>query len=159
LIEGIFRGIVFIIFDYCQSTIRLLLSPGRGCVTIVRRLYGKGSDQVRPYVFLFLSFIVMFSMPPLVEIINKPADRFAYVDLSARETPLRPFYEGLFEQIESKAVFAIIVASVIGVSLYHLGMRGITRIVFANRERQLIAFDSLFYIAGLQIILLGVAYV
>jgi len=56
VVDGFFKGIVFILFSFAASVVTVLRQPARGAVKLLRRLHAKDIYQVRPYVFLFLSF-------------------------------------------------------------------------------------------------------
>ncbi len=55
-INTIFRGVVFIFYNYFYSLARMAVRPALGGFKLVRRLRSSSTDQVRPYVFVFLSF-------------------------------------------------------------------------------------------------------
>ena len=159
-IDAIFKGTVFIIFDYVGSLLLLFARPFTGAVSILRKLHAKDANQIRPYVFLFISFIVMFALPPLLSAATQKPDPYQYINYSEqKQTVLRPIYEGIFEQIESKTILAVTIAAVVGVSLFHFGSRAIARGAFRNPARRAIVLDCLFYVGGMQIVLIAVAYV
>jgi hypothetical protein len=67
MIDALFRGIVFIILNFLTSAGRLMVAPGRGCIILARRLYAKDVQQVKPFVFLFISLFITASVPMLLD--------------------------------------------------------------------------------------------
>jgi len=160
-IDSLFRGLVFVLIDFIASLATLLARPISGAVILVRKLRSHDTNQVRPYVFLFLSFVLAFSVAPFLEALSVERDPHEYTGTESSQpaqNALKQIYEGVFAQIESKAVLAIIIASMVGVTIFHLGARLTSSLLFAKAIRRSIAMDSLFYVAGAQIVLIGLIF-
>ena len=52
-VEGLFRGIVFVLFSFASSLALLLWRPLSGYVGLIKRGRTRSTDQIRPYAFLF----------------------------------------------------------------------------------------------------------
>jgi|HubBroStandDraft_3_1064219.scaffolds.fasta_scaffold886168_1 hypothetical protein len=52
-VEGLFRGIVFVLFSFASSLALLLWRPLRGYVGLIKRGRMRSTDEIRLYAFLF----------------------------------------------------------------------------------------------------------
>jgi hypothetical protein len=65
-IEELFRGVVFVLFSFAASLALLLCNPLRGYTLLIKRERVRSSGQIRPYAFLFFSFVLLFFMPAIM---------------------------------------------------------------------------------------------
>ncbi|HXC56768.1 MAG TPA: hypothetical protein VNU97_15830 [Rhizomicrobium sp.] len=63
LIDSIFRGIVFILYNYFYSMAILAAQPLRGSLRLVHRLKANFTYQTQPYVFVFISLFIALALP------------------------------------------------------------------------------------------------
>src|SRR5882762_9506948 len=66
-IEGIFQGVVFILFSFLSSVFILLFTPKAGFISLVRNLRKKEIHQIRPYVFCFMALALIFFLPTTID--------------------------------------------------------------------------------------------
>jgi hypothetical protein len=162
-VEELFRGIVFILFSFTASLALLLWRPLRGYVGLIKRSRVRSSGQIRPYAFLFFSFVLMFFIPTIVDALTPPgAGPFDY-QVHDSEFPelgaLGRAYQATTERLETKAATAILLAAVVGVATFHLGAVGSALVLTPLRVRRETWRDALFFIGGLQLGLLALAFV
>lgn len=163
-IDSVFRGIVFIILNFATSAFRLLVAPGRGCVLMVRRLYARDIEQVRPFVFLFICIFVTAITPMLLDAATVKDDPNTYkiymngVLQQQDGGAARHVYQSIFDKIETKEMFVLLLCSVVGVSVFHVCSGLLARISFTTATRRQIGEDCWSYVIGAQILLLLVVY-
>lgn len=162
-IEELFRGVVFVLFSFAASLALLLCNPLRGYALLIKRERVRSSGQIRPYAFLFFSFVLLFFMPVIIDALTPPvAGPFEYQvhDSDVLEAgALGRAYQATTERIETKAATAILLAAVVGVAAFHLGAVGSGVGLIRLRVRRETWRDALFFIGGLQFGLLGLAVI
>jgi len=162
-VEELFRGIVFILFSFTASLALLLWRPLRGYVGLVKRSGVRSTGQIRPYAFLFFSFVLMFFIPTIFDALTPPeAGRFDYQvhDSAFPELGvLGRAYQTATERIETKGATAILLAAMVGVATFHLGAVGSGLVLIRLRTRRETWRDALFFIGGLQLGLLALAFI
>jgi hypothetical protein len=160
-VEEIFRGIVFIVFSFASSLVLLLCMPLRGYILLIKWLRVRGGSQIRPYAFVFFSFVLVFFTPSMLQSLTPPKPgAFEYVVHDSEQPDkgvLGRAYEIANKRVETKAVTAIIVAAVVGVGAIHLGALASGRGLIRTRSRRTTWSEALFFVAGLQIGLLALA--
>src|SRR5438128_11284090 len=71
-VENVFRGTIFLVLSFSSSLGRLFLRPHRSAVWLNREARKKDSNQVRPFVFAFVSLIVALYLPTIIEALRPP---------------------------------------------------------------------------------------
>ena len=124
-IEGIFQGIVFVLFSFVASIFIIILNPRTGFIALIRRMRRKGENQIRPYVFAFLAISLVLFLPAIIrDLAPASPSLFEYqVHDSEFQTPGRVgrVYEEARRQIETKGATSIFVAAIIGVAALQIG--------------------------------------
>src|ERR1700752_3972120 len=69
-IEDLFRGVVFVLFDFIRTALTLFFMPITGYTFLIKRLHNPKVNQIRPYVFLFLAIYLCQVFPGILERIN-----------------------------------------------------------------------------------------
>jgi hypothetical protein len=104
-IEGVFRGVVFILLNFLVSLLILLWRPRSGYSLLVKRLRSRQTDQVRPFVFVFLALVLVLFLPAAVDaLMPVQTGPYHYLvrDAEHREAgPLGRAYEQTAKGIES----------------------------------------------------------
>jgi hypothetical protein len=162
-IEGVFQGVVFILFSFLSSVFILLVKPKTGFITLVRNLRRRGSNQVRPYVFCFMATALNFFLPTTLDALTPHThDAFEYQihDSEHREVGgLGRAYSQATTQIETKVATSVFVATAVGIAVLHLCVTLLGRLALRRKIRRETWRDSAFFVAGLQFVILGVALV
>ncbi|HMJ41716.1 MAG TPA: hypothetical protein VK522_05490 [Pseudolabrys sp.] len=162
-IEGIFQGVVFILFSFLFSVFILLFKPRTGFNSLVRNLRIKGSNQVRPYVFCFMAIALTFFLPTTLDALapHPPGDlEYQIRDSEHRQVGgLGRAYNQATTQIETKVATSIFVAAAAGVAVLHLCVTLLARVGLRQRARRETWRDSVFFTAGLQYVVLGISLV
>jgi len=156
-VEGVFRGIVFIVLSFMESIGLLILCPFDGYVRLIIHLRKKSEDQVRPYAFLFFAFVLAFFAPSLIDALGSHvAGPFEY-QIHDSATPesgaLGRAYQQTAQKLESKAATAIFVAAVIGVVAFQLGAKLSGSALFGQHARRQTWLQAFFFVGGLQVAL------
>ena len=157
-IEGIFRGVVFIVLSFAASLALLAIRPCSGYARLVRRLRQKSSEQVRPYAFVFFAIMVVFFAPTVIDAVapQPPGPRdFVIHEYASEPGALGRAYEQATQRIESKAATAIFVAAIVGVAAFHLGATAAGYMLFRQRARRQTWLQALFFVGGMQVVLCG----
>jgi hypothetical protein len=111
-IDALFRGVVFVVYDYFFSLGRLAIKPIAGCLQLVRRNRAVHKNQIGPYVFLFLNAFLALSVPKyLSRIVNIYTDEFPYS--SQKNTSIEQAYSEGLAVFEPKTLLAICLSSVL----------------------------------------------
>ncbi len=158
-IDSIFRGVVFIFYNYFYSLARIAARPALGGFELVRRLRLSSTDQVRPYVFIFLSFFACLAVPRYIARISHFHKGDDFPRSSEHATALQNAYSKALQMFDPKSVLAITLAciamSVVVDGLISLFVVALTRKGVARTSTK----SALLYVAGLQPILLTLAIV
>lgn len=161
-IDGLFRGVVFIALDSIASLGRMLSSPKRGPVRLLKKLYSRDTEQVRPYVFLFLALMAFPLTLLAISTLSAPDDptRYSYFvdgeDILG-SNKVRNLFERFNQATDGKSILPTVVGSILGVTVLHLILRALARLVFSNPIRRTSATNLLLYVAGAQVALLAAA--
>ena len=110
---------------------------------------------------MFLAIVLVLFIPAVVDALMPVQPRpYTYLvrDAEHREVgPLGRAYEQTTKRIESKAAHAIFLVAVAAVAFLHLTVLALGRATLLHRTRQATWHDSMFFVAGLQLLLLGIA--
>jgi len=162
-IEGIFQGVVFILLSFLTSVLALLFRPQGGYISLVTDLRRKGSNQVRPYVFSFLAVVLVLFLPTTIAALaphSPGAFEYQVHDSERYEVGgLGRAYGEAAKKVETKAATSIFIAAAVGVAALHICVTSLGWAVFPWRPRRATWRDSVFFVAGLQFVLLGAALV
>jgi hypothetical protein len=145
-IEELFRGVVFVLLSFSASLGLLLCNPLRGYALLIKRQRVRSTGQIRPYAFLFFSFVVLFFMPAISDALISSAVGPDVPEGGA----LARAYGAAIKRIETKAGTAILLTVVVGVTAFHLGAVGSGLGLIRFRARRETWRDALFFIGGLQ---------
>src|ERR1700743_299374 len=161
-IDSLFRGIVFIIINFVTSAARMIAGPGSGCIRLVRRLYARDMEQVRPFVFLFICLFLTAAAPIFVDAVtekDKPYEYKIYQNGALQKDAAgRQLYKSISEKIETKEMFVLLLCIIAGVTAFHICARVLRYILFPPRPRRQIAEHCLLYVVATQALLLLFLY-
>jgi hypothetical protein len=157
-IEGIFRGLVFVIFDSVTSLWIVATRPLTGPVRLAKRVRQKNTDQVKPYVFVFLGFISLFLVPLLLNATKEAPDPYAYKFMENGHDTLNrdstgKVFDLAVERFEARSLLPVAIAAILGVSILHLGLACWGRIAYSNPFSRSLNVDKLFFLTGAQVFL------
>jgi hypothetical protein len=161
-IDGLFRGIVFIVLDTVTSAFKITLRPGRAPSELAQRLEKGDEAQVRPYVFAFLTLFVALLFPVLLDAGRPDSDPYAYKYVVDGEDLLRRSYLGKMfdatvEKFEAKSLLQLTVAATLGVSILHLLSGIVIGVLRLLAKKSAEGAAPLFFIVGTQTLLACVA--
>jgi len=157
-IDALFRGVVFIIYDFVQSLIRIAVRPVRGTIWLVARLRAPNTRQIGPYVFLFIHFFVGLSMPRyLSAIANFYEDDFPSDSL--RNPEVRDAYINALDIFEPKLLLATTFSCILMTVVLDAATSLYARSTATPPRRRALVKTGLLYISGYQIFVITCAIV
>jgi hypothetical protein len=140
---------------------RVLYRPLRGTFAIIRRLHAKDEYQVRPYVFLFLSFSLFAVVPRLVTELATTNHKFdpETFDISPYAVRMHSAYDAIANLFEPKQLVVLLLACIAGVSVYDLTTRSLSLLARGTHIRRLLFREAMFYVGGVECLLLSAALI
>jgi hypothetical protein len=157
-VNSLFRGIVFIFYDYFASLGRLVVTPISGSMLLVKRLWSKRPYQTQPYVFLFISFFVSQAVPRyLSQIIN--FYRADFPGSSESTTAIQAAYTTAIGVFDAKPMLAITLACLLMSVLVDGLITACLALIFRRTFDRAVIKPVLLYISGAQAVLLTAAIV
>lgn len=155
-IDAIFRGIVFICYNYVYSIASLALKPLRASFRLVHRLRSGNVYQTRPYVFMFMSFFIALALPRYyLQLVN--VLRIQYIDTDQGPVPdttlLNDIYRRALDIFEPKFLLAISISCIVMCILVDGATNVCVSALCAKRVDQRLFKDALFYVIGFQAVL------
>ena len=150
-IEGFFRGVVFILLDSVTSFFRIILSPRQAPSLLIRRVYRKDVQQVRPYVFLFLALFVLTVLSNFLFLTDH---NFFGADAKSFKENLKSTFDKIIEDFDAQSLLPILITTIVGVSVLHVLANGLIRFFVASPFRRRFKVDAMFFVLGGQMFLL-----
>lgn len=151
VVEGFFKGLVFIAVDTIASLFRVCLFPRKGAWILSLRLRSQKLQQVRPLVFLALTTgLAQFAL----------VLTFALSKQEASVSPgllftVKRIYEFASDKTELRSTWPEIAACILCVTVLHGLIKLVTYCAISSETLRIRARSVLAYVAGAQVVIVG----